>query len=160
MEYGDYEVVVICGSCQSRRCRFNPWVGKILWRRKWQPTPVFLPGKFHGQKRAIVHGGAKSWTWPSTHTQWNVNMFIYEKIYLWSLVSMSLYLLFCFLADSTMPLTWPAFTVAADWLSYIASKIGMPQNYSETPLQKETDWKTTSSILELEGDVKVLIQNV
>ena len=27
------------------------WVGKILWRRKWQPTPVFLPGKSHGQKR-------------------------------------------------------------------------------------------------------------
>ena len=24
---------------------FNPWIGKILWRRKWQPTPVFLPGK-------------------------------------------------------------------------------------------------------------------
>ena len=30
--------------------RFNPWVGKIPWRRKWQPTPVFLPGKSHGQK--------------------------------------------------------------------------------------------------------------
>ena len=30
--------------------RFNPWVRKIHWRRKWQPTPVFLPGKFHGQK--------------------------------------------------------------------------------------------------------------
>ena len=27
---------------------FNPWVGKIPWRRKWQPTPVFLPGEFHG----------------------------------------------------------------------------------------------------------------
>ena len=29
---------------------FNPWVRKILWRRKWQPTPVFLTGKFHGQR--------------------------------------------------------------------------------------------------------------
>ena len=29
--------------------RFNPWVGKIPWRRKWLPTPVFLPGKFHGE---------------------------------------------------------------------------------------------------------------
>ena len=27
---------------------FNPWVGKISWRRKWQPTPVFLPGESHG----------------------------------------------------------------------------------------------------------------
>ena len=29
---------------------FDPWVGKISWRRAWQPTPVFLPGKSHGQK--------------------------------------------------------------------------------------------------------------
>jgi len=29
---------------------FNPCVGKILWRRKWEPAPVFLPEKFHGQK--------------------------------------------------------------------------------------------------------------
>ena len=34
---------------QYRRPRFNPWVWKIPWRRKWQPTPVFLPGKSHGQ---------------------------------------------------------------------------------------------------------------
>ena len=30
--------------------RVDPWVGKIPWRRKWQPTPVFLPGKSHGQR--------------------------------------------------------------------------------------------------------------
>ena len=30
--------------------RFDPWVGKIHWRRKWQPTQVFLPGKSHGQR--------------------------------------------------------------------------------------------------------------
>ena len=35
-----------CRKCKS--CRFDPWVGKIPWRRKWQPTPLFLPGKFHG----------------------------------------------------------------------------------------------------------------
>ena len=29
---------------------FNPWIGKIPWRREWLPTPVFLPGKFHGQR--------------------------------------------------------------------------------------------------------------
>ena len=29
---------------------FNPWVGKISWRRKWQPTPVFLPEKSHGRR--------------------------------------------------------------------------------------------------------------
>ena len=30
--------------------RFDPWVRKIPWRREWQPTPVFLPGEFHGQR--------------------------------------------------------------------------------------------------------------
>ena len=35
-------------TCQRRRHGFDPWVGKILWRRKWQPTPVFLSGKSHG----------------------------------------------------------------------------------------------------------------
>ena len=38
--------------CQCRRYKrrgFNPWVGKIPWSRKWHPSPVNLPGKFHGQ---------------------------------------------------------------------------------------------------------------
>ena len=37
-------------ACQYRRHGFDPWVGKIPCRRKWQPTPVFLLGKFHGQR--------------------------------------------------------------------------------------------------------------
>ena len=32
-----------------RETRVQPWVGNIPWRRKWQPTPVFLPGKSHGR---------------------------------------------------------------------------------------------------------------
>ena len=32
---------------------FNPWVGKIPWRRKWQPTPVLLPGESHGGRSLI-----------------------------------------------------------------------------------------------------------
>ena len=32
------------------RLEFDPWVGKIPWRRKWQPIPAFLPEKFHGQR--------------------------------------------------------------------------------------------------------------
>ena len=32
---------------------FNPRVGKIPWRRKWQPTPVFLPGESRGQRRLM-----------------------------------------------------------------------------------------------------------
>ena len=37
-----------------RRLRFNPWVRKIPWRKKkWQPTPVLLPGKSHGQRSLV-----------------------------------------------------------------------------------------------------------
>ena len=36
-------------SLQCRKPKLNPWIGKIPWRREWQPTPVFLPGESHGQ---------------------------------------------------------------------------------------------------------------
>ena len=48
-------------TCQCKRYKrhgFNPWVGKILWRRKWEPTPVCLPGESHG-RRILV--GYSSW---------------------------------------------------------------------------------------------------
>ena len=37
-------------ACHCRRCGFDPWVGKISWRRAWQPTPVFLLRESHGQR--------------------------------------------------------------------------------------------------------------
>ena len=46
--YPNSQTVRIC--LQYRRPRFNPLVGKIPWRREWQPTPVFLPGESHGQR--------------------------------------------------------------------------------------------------------------
>ena len=50
---------------QCRKPQFTPWVRMILWRREWQPTLVFLPGKSHGQRSwwATVHRFAKSRTW-------------------------------------------------------------------------------------------------
>ena len=36
-----------------RRCGFDPWVGRIPWRRKWLPTPVLLPGKCHGERSLV-----------------------------------------------------------------------------------------------------------
>ena len=65
---------VACGkrsTCQCRRCRFGPWVGKILWRREWQPAPVCLPGKLPGQRSLAGYSpwDCKSRTWLShTHT--------------------------------------------------------------------------------------------
>ena len=40
------------------RAGIHPWVGKITWRREWQPTPVFLPGEFPGQRSLA---GYSSW---------------------------------------------------------------------------------------------------
>ena len=56
-------------ACQCRRHkrhRFNPWVGKILWRRKWQLTPVFLPGSPHGQRSLAGYS-------PWGHKEWDMN---------------------------------------------------------------------------------------
>ena len=55
-------------TCQCRRHkrhRFSPWVGKVPWRRKWQPTPVFLPGESHGQKNLVDYS-------PYSHTELDV----------------------------------------------------------------------------------------
>ena len=43
-------------TCQCRKCKkwgFDPWVGKMPWRRKWQPTPEFLTGKSHKQRSLV-----------------------------------------------------------------------------------------------------------
>ena len=48
------------------RCGFYPWDRKIPWRRRWQPTPVFLTGKFNGERNPESVGSQKRWTWLST----------------------------------------------------------------------------------------------
>ena len=48
-------------TCQFRslkRSKFSPWVGKIPWRREWQPTPVFLSGESHRQRSLA---GCSTW---------------------------------------------------------------------------------------------------
>ena len=62
-------------TCQCRRhkrCRFDPWVRKIPWRRKWQSTPVFLPGKFHRQRSLAGYSlwGCKE-SDATVHTSWS-----------------------------------------------------------------------------------------
>ena len=49
----------ICQCRRRKRCRFDPWIGKIPWRRKWQPTPVFLPGESHEQRSLAGYRVAK-----------------------------------------------------------------------------------------------------
>ena len=78
-----------------RRPRFNPWVGKIPWRRAWQPTPVFLSGQSHEQRSPTELGYRVGHGWSelaSTRTLylkqiiafwwhwWHVNFFPSKKI--------------------------------------------------------------------------------
>ena len=58
-------------ACQCKRpkkCGFNPWVGKILWRKAWQPTPVFSLRKSHGERSRVDYSplGRKK----SNTTEW------------------------------------------------------------------------------------------
>ena len=63
---------------------FNPWVRKIPWRKEWQPIPVFLPGKFQGQRNLV---GYSPWVCKeSDMTEWltpqplNIETHIYSKL--------------------------------------------------------------------------------
>ena len=57
----DGRVCLQCG-----RPGFNPWVRKIPSRRKWQATPVFLPGEFHPLKKEMAsHSSLLAWRVPS-----------------------------------------------------------------------------------------------
>ena len=54
------------------RCGFDPWIGKIPWRRKWQPTAVFLPEKSHRQRSLVgysskTHKESDMTEWLSRH---------------------------------------------------------------------------------------------
>ena len=75
---------------QCRRPGFDPWVRKIPWRRKWQPSPVFLPWEFHGQRSLA---GYNPWgpkesdtTERLTGTHWN-EYWVYVSLQNWYIVS-------------------------------------------------------------------------
>ena len=59
-------------TCQCRRHNrsgFDPWVGKVPWRRKWQSTLVFLPGEFW-QYSCLENGQSVHWRMDSPYVQW------------------------------------------------------------------------------------------
>ena len=60
---------------RCRRRKFDAWFGKIRWRRKWQPTPVFLSGELHGQRRLV---GYSPWgREESDTTEWLRHIYMY-----------------------------------------------------------------------------------
>ena len=71
---------------QCRRHEFNPWVGKIPWRRKWQPTPVVLPRRSQGQRSLVGYSPWVTKSRDSTKQQQQHNqckyIFYIKKIYM------------------------------------------------------------------------------
>ena len=67
-----------------RRHGFDPWVRKLPWWRKWQPTPVFLPGKSHGQRSLMGysprgHTGSDVTEWLNSNTCFNIHILIWTS---------------------------------------------------------------------------------
>ena len=97
--------------------RFDPWVGKILQKRKWQPTPVFLSGELHEQRS---RAGYSPWgckvsgmtehvhTHTHTHTHTHkvyaymhlIYIFIYLLIYTYHMICICTFCWFCFFGES------------------------------------------------------------
>ena len=66
------------------RLRFDPWFGNVPWRRKWQFTPVFLPGKSHGQRSLqipTVHGFTKLDMTEGLKLFWNGKVGLYYPLF-------------------------------------------------------------------------------
>ena len=73
----DKEPACQCRRC--KRCRFDPWIRKISWRRAWQPPLVFLPGEPHGPRGLVGyipwdHRESDATRWP-THTHTHTHEF-------------------------------------------------------------------------------------
>ena len=94
----------ICLQC--KRHGFDPWVRKILWRRKWQPTPVFLPRESHGQRKLTGYS-LKELTWLS---DWTTTRHACNRWGNWDLERSILILASGWPKLSHALLTWPSLT--------------------------------------------------
>ena len=63
-----------CQCRRHRRLKFDSWEGKIPWSRKWQPTPVFLPGKSYGQRSLV---DCSAWGCKESDTTEQLSMLTY-----------------------------------------------------------------------------------
>ena len=68
-----------CQCRRCRRCRFHPWVRKIPWIRKRQPPPVFLAGKFHGQRSLV---GYSPWGYKESDIAEHTHIYISNPLHI------------------------------------------------------------------------------
>ena len=73
-------------------CSFDPWVGKMPWRRKWQPTLVFLPGESHGQRSLMGKGCKELDTTEVTACMYTSHAFFLTFLAAQSLIGFSYYM--------------------------------------------------------------------
>ena len=81
-----------CRICLQGRRPDNPWVRKSLWRREWQPTPVFLPGESHGQRSLPGYSpwgrkGSVTTRWPHTHTHTHTHTQLENSEWVWQILA-------------------------------------------------------------------------
>ena len=142
--------------CQGRRCRkrrFDYRVRKIPWRRKWQPTPVFFPGKSHGQRSLAGNspGGCKSQTWLS---DWAYTYpFIKWSILLPHLRSAHFPRTPEKARPFQIPSTHPESTQASVWLY-------LPSNLRSGKILSSTSWNASSIYLQCSSLGKLLSQRL
>ena len=79
---------------RHKRCWFDPWVRKILWRRKWQTTPEFWPGKFRGHRS--LASSYSPWGYKESDTTEHTIHIHITSLVLMYLLTISLYLLTTF----------------------------------------------------------------
>ena len=68
---------LVAQTVKRRRPGFDPWVGKIPWGRKWQSTPVLLPGKSHGQRSLVGYS-------PGGHRESDMTKQLHKLYYLFN----------------------------------------------------------------------------
>ena len=129
-----YSVCLQCG-----KPRFDPWVGKIPWRRKWQPTPVLLLGKSHGWRRPV---GYSPWGCKESDTTERLH---FTTLYFYQWV---LYFQYLFISAQRTPFSIPnkAGLVVMDSEAWRAAIHGVAKSWTRLSDWTELNWVVTNSL--------------
>ena len=125
-------------TCQCRRHGFYLWVGRIPWRRKWQPPPVFLPGKSH-RERSLVGcgpwGRKESDTTEHAHTSFSLKITSYtratctQEACTWA-ADPGCSAVGCHCQSLTLPAPCPHCSIIVTTVQYLSS--ALHKNFTET----------------------------
>ena len=137
-------------TCQCRRrkkCRFDPQVRKIPWRRAWQPTPVFLPGESHGQRSLVGCDPQVRNSWTQLKPLSMQNLFILDFWFqVWHIL---LFLLWPWLlVSNSIPHSKPYHTCSIGILCLFTQQVFIKhllcENYSKTMAYTEMNKNNTT----------------